>query len=97
MRMVPRMATIAAWLRVDGDSVAQSLREVREKLDSADGELVLDFSSVRRLDPAAVSAMESLAAAAEEKTIKLSLRGVNIEIYKVLKLVKLSRRFSFVA
>jgi len=43
-----------------------------------------------------VRALQTLAATADEKTVKVVLRGVNIEIYKVLKLVKLARRFSFV-
>jgi len=56
----------------------------------------LDFASVRRLDPGAVKAMEKLAGIADDKTVRVVLRGVNVEIYKVLKLVKLARRFSFV-
>jgi len=90
------MAMIAAWLRVDGERVVQDLQEAVEKLDNADGELVLDFASVRRLDPGAVKAMEKLAGIADGKTVRVVLRGVNVEIYKVLKLVKLARRFSFV-
>jgi anti-anti-sigma regulatory factor len=89
------MAMMAAWLRVDGEHVVQDLQEAGGKLDTADGELVLDFSSVHRIDPSAVRAMETLAGAADEQSIKLVLRGVNVEIYKVLKLVKLARRFSF--
>jgi len=89
------MAMIAAWLRVDGDRVVQDLQGAQEKLDTADGELVLDFSSVRRIDPSAVRAMEKLAAIADDKTVRVVLRGVGVEIYKVLKLVKLARRFSF--
>jgi len=93
--MVLHMAMIAAWLRVDGDRVVQDLQGAQEKLDTADGELVLDFSSVRRIDPSAVRAMEKLAAIADDKTVRVVLRGVGVEIYKVLKLVKLARRFSF--
>jgi len=90
------MATIAAWLRVDGERVVEDLQGAQEKLDTSDGELVLDFSSVRRVDPGAVKAMERLASMADDKTVRVVLRGVNVEIYKVLKLVKLARRFSFV-
>lgn len=91
------MAMIAAWLRVDGDHVVQDLQEAREKLDAADGEVVLDFSSVRCIDSSAIGALETLAGIADGKTVKVVLRGVNVEIYKVLKLVRLARRFSFVA
>jgi len=90
------MAMIAVWLKIDGEGVVQSLQEACEKLDSADGEVVLDLSAVRRIDPSAVKAMEKLAAIADDKTVRVVLRGVNVEIYKMLKLVKLARRFSFV-
>jgi len=89
------MATIAEWVRIDAERVIEGLEDAREMLDSANGELVLDFSSVRRIDPGAVRALQALAATADEKTVKVVLRGVNIEMYKVLKLVKLTRRFSF--
>jgi anti-anti-sigma regulatory factor len=90
------MAMLAVWLKIDEDHVVQALQEARTKLDGADGEVILDFSSVRRIDPAALRAMEELAGIAHEKTVKLVLRGVNIDVYKVLKLMKLASRFSFV-
>ena len=89
------MATIAEWLRIDGKGIIEGLEDARAMLDAANGELVLDFSSVRRIDAGAVRALQTLAATADEKAVKVVLRGVNIEIYKVLKLVKLARRFSF--
>jgi anti-anti-sigma regulatory factor len=67
------------------------------KLDGAGGEVVVDFSSVRRIDPSAIGAMEKLAGAADEKAVKVALRGVHVDVYKVLKLVKLTPRFSFPA
>ena len=90
------MDSIAVLLKIDGERVADALQEAREKLDGAQGEVVLDFSSVRRIDPHAIRAMENLAGRADEKAVKVVLRGVNIDIYKVLKLVKLAPRFSFV-
>ena len=68
-----------------------------ETLDTARGDVVLDFSSVRRIDPSALREMEELAGIADEKAVKVVLRGVNVDIYKVLKLVKLTSRFSFLA
>jgi len=59
--------------------------------------VVLDFSSVRRVDPSAVRAMEGFADTADDKAVKVALRGVNVDVYKVLKLVKLASRFSFVS
>ena len=52
---------------------------------------------MRRIDPSAVREMEKLAGVADDKAVKVGLRGVNIDIYKVLKLVKLAPRFSFLA
>ena len=89
------MATSAVMLKLDGESVAHGVEEARKKLDGANGEVVLDFSSVRRIDPIALRAMEQLAGLAEDKAVKLVFRGVNVDVYKVLKLVKLAARFSF--
>jgi anti-anti-sigma regulatory factor len=90
------MATIPVFLNIDRECVASSVKEAVEKLDSAEGESVLDFSSVLRIDSTAMRALEELAHRADEKAIKVVLRGVNVDVYKVLKLVKLTRRFSFV-
>jgi len=86
----------AVFLNIEETRVVQALREAGEKLDGREGEVVLDFSSVRRIDSNALPAIEELARIADEKSVKVALRGVNVDIYKVLKLVKLSRRFSFV-
>jgi anti-anti-sigma regulatory factor len=95
--MVVRMAMIAVWLKIDEEHVVQALQEAGEKLDSVEGEVALDFSSVRRIDPRAIRALEELAGIADDKGVKVVLRGVNVGVYKVLKLVKLGSRFSFVA
>ena len=89
------MTTSAGWLEIDGQDVAQALQAASETLDGAKGDVVLDFSSVRRIDPSAIRAMEKLAGLADGKSVKVVLRGVNVDIYKVLKLVKLTSRFSF--
>jgi anti-anti-sigma regulatory factor len=94
--MAVAMATIALFLNIDRERVASSVKEAVEKLDSAEGEAVLDFSSVLRIDSTAMRALEGLAHRADEKAIKVVLRSVNVDVYKVLKLVKLTRRFSFV-
>lgn len=56
------------------------------------GEAVLDFSSVERIDAAAARALEELA---DGSSVKITLRGVNIQVYRALKLLKLAERFSF--
>jgi anti-anti-sigma regulatory factor len=86
---------IADWLKIDGERVAQRLQEAQAKLDSVEGELVLDFSTVRRVETSALRAQDQLAGAADEKSVKVALRGVNVDVYKVLKLAKLTSRFSF--
>jgi len=89
------MPTIAAWLKIDGEHAVRDLQQACEKLDGAEGELVLDFSSIVRMDPAAINALDDLALAADQKGVKVALRGVNVDVYKVLKLVKMTPRFSF--
>ena len=88
------MATKA--VAIDHEHVLQILQQARKQLERAEGELVLDFSAVRRIDAQALEAMESLAGAAQEKSVKLVLRGVSVDVYKVLKLMRLAPRFGFV-
>jgi len=90
------MTTNAEWLEIEGERVVQTLQTARETLDRAQGDVVLDFSSVRRINPSGLRAMEKLAGIADDKAVKIVLRSVNVDIYKVLKLVKLTSRFSFV-
>jgi anti-anti-sigma regulatory factor len=90
------MGMIAVFLKIDEERVVQALQEAGDKLDSAEGGMVLDFSSVRRIDPSALRGMEEFAGIANGKGVKVALRGVNVDVYKVLKLVKLASRFSFV-
>jgi len=89
------MAMTAVWLKVEKDCVVEALQEAGKKLDSVDGEVVLDFSLVLRIDPSALRGMEEFAGIANDKGVKVVLRGVNVGVYKVLKLVKLASRFSF--
>ena len=89
------MAMISVLLKIDEERVVDALREAADKLDSSDGEVVLDFSSVRKIAPSATQALENLAIVANNKSVKVVLRGVNVDVYKVLKLVKLAPRFSF--
>jgi anti-anti-sigma regulatory factor len=90
------MEMIAVWLKIDEQRVSAALEEAREKLDSAEGEVMLDFSSVQSIHVDALKSLEQFADAAHQKDIKVVLRGVNAAIFKVLRLVSLSSRFSFV-
>jgi anti-anti-sigma regulatory factor len=90
------MMTInAECLKVDGTRVAIALQQACEKLAGAGGELALDFSGVRRVDASALKAMEQLAGLAEAKSRKVVLHGVDVDVYKVLKLVNLASKFDF--
>lgn len=89
------MATISLRLNPGEKGLLAGLDEAAEKLDSTDGEIVLDFSSVRRMDSNAVRVLQEFARKADAKSVKVVLRGVNVDVYKVLKLVKLTARYSF--
>ncbi|MGB8011611.1 MAG: STAS domain-containing protein [Terriglobales bacterium] len=91
------MAKIAAWPKIDEKHVVQTLQDAKNELDSAGTEVALDFSSVHRIDAIALRALEEFAGIAESKGVKVVLRGVNVNVYKVLKLMKLASRFSFVS
>lgn len=90
------MAMTSVFLNIDEQHMVPALQDAKAKLDSAAGETVLDFSSVRRIDAQGVRALEEFARIAAEKEVKVLLRGVNVDVYKVLKLMKLTGRFSFV-
>ena len=90
------MATIAAWMNIDGQSVIPAVQQAAKQLESTVGEVFLDFSSVRRIDSSSLRAIAELASTAEQKDVKVVLRGVSVDVYKVLKLMKLTSRFSFV-
>lgn len=57
--------------------------------------MVFDFSAVRRIDASALHSMEAFHAIASEKSVKIILRNVTIDVYKVLKLMKMASRFTF--
>jgi anti-anti-sigma regulatory factor len=75
---------------------AADCRAACERLESAGAELVLDFSEVDRLDPSALAGLDELAAQARERSVKLVLRGVRVEVYRVLKLTATAAQFTFV-
>jgi len=89
------MGANTIWLEVEGAGVIPAVEVALEKLNAAGDEVILDFSSVGRIDPSALRALESLAATADKKAAKVALRGVNVEVYRVLKLMQLAPRFSF--
>ena len=89
------MGMTSVLLNIDERRVVPALQEAREKLESTEGEAVLDFSSVCRINSSALRAMEEFVGVANDKGVKVVLSGVNVGVYKVLKLAKLASRFSF--
>ena len=83
-------------LNLDEKRLALTLREAGEKLDGADGEAILDFSPVSGVDSNALRALEEFVRIADEKGVNVVLHGVNVDVYKALKLVRLTQRLSFV-
>jgi len=89
------MATIAENLRIDSAGIASLLQQAGEELERAKKNVVVDFTSVRRIDPRSLRALEQLAGEAEKKKLTVTLRSVNVDVYKVIKLAQLAPRFSF--
>lgn len=86
---------IAVRLKIDGERVLAALKEASEKLEGAEGEVILDFSSVRRVETGALQELSALTAAAEQKGVTLVAHGVSPELYKILKLTEFAPRLKF--
>jgi anti-anti-sigma regulatory factor len=82
--MVVRMTTNAVWIE---DAV--------QKIIGGEHEVTMDFSDVARIDGNVVRALEELAGLADERSARVVLRGVNVDVYRVLKQLKLTDRFTF--
>ena len=83
-------------IRVDGRNAAHSLVEALKALPDTEGaDVVLDLSSVARVDTVAVSALGDLATAAAERKLQLTLHGVTVDVYRVLTLTGLAAKFRF--
>jgi len=67
-------------------TINETLTEALANLDTAASDVTLDFSAVNRIDAGALRALDALIAAASAKAVKVSLSGVNVTVYKVLKL-----------
>jgi anti-anti-sigma regulatory factor len=88
--------TIAVLRKVHNENVASALKELEQSFNRTQGEVVIDLSSVARLDGIALSSLAEFANKAETASVKVILRGVNVDVYKVLVLMKLTSRFTFV-
>lgn len=90
------MTTACESIVVNGEHVAETLKEVRDSLPANGGEVLLDFFFVQTLDPAGIERLEELSATSQLLKVKVILRGVNVELYKVLKLSDLTDKFLFI-
>lgn len=88
--------TISTTIDIDEQRLAAVLDQASKQLETAKHEVVLDFSSIRRIRASDVSQLEEIARAAEVGEIKIALRGVDVDIYKTLKLMNLTPKFLFV-
>ena len=88
------MAMTVLLKLVEG-TAAGALQDALAGFDGAQGEAIVDFSAIPRVDAGAVEALDAFIREAEGKAIKVTLSGVNAEIYRVLKLVKLAPKVSF--
>ena len=48
------MSMTVVLLKIDEERIVQALQETMDKLDSVEDEVVLDFTSVRRIGPSAL-------------------------------------------
>jgi len=69
-------------------------QEALDRLENAGDEVILDLSQVRRVQPEDLQALELLAARADKQRVRVVLDAVNVDVYRVLKLAKLTSRFS---
>jgi anti-anti-sigma factor len=88
--------TTSTLLLVDSACPLKTLQEAVAMMAGAVGELVLDFSAVQSIDTKALAAMEGLAKSAERAKLAIVLHGVQVKVYKVLKLARLTSQFSFI-
>ena len=89
------MTNVAEHYQIDGEHITETLNQAREELSASGEGLVLDFSGMLRMDTNGLHAVENLADAADAKSVRVTLRRVNVSVYKVLKLARLTARFTF--
>lgn len=85
--------SITVLRKLDDENVPSILQDY--SLNGTQEEVVIDFSSVHRLNGSALRSLQEFATKAEADSVKVTLRAVNAEVYKVLVLMKLTSRFRF--
>ncbi len=88
--------TIPQCYVVRQEDTAASLREAAEGITKADDEIELDFSAMQRITPEALRELETIVERARSHKARVTARGVDVTIYKVLKLTGLAARLRVV-
>lgn len=88
------MASSPIVVNIDQQRIAALLDHAAKKFDS-EQEVVLDFSSIRRISSSDVRRLAEFAHTAEAKHVRVLLCNVNVDIYKAFKLSRLAREFCF--
>ena len=96
MTLAMHMASSPTTVTSDKQLLTAALDHAVKQLDDAAKEIVLDFSSIRHIHSSDLRRLEEFAHAAEVKKIRVLLRGVNVDVYKALKLARITREFEFV-
>lgn len=87
--------SITVLRKLDDENVPSILQDCSKSLNGTQEEVVIDFSSVHRLNGSALRSLQEFATKAKADSVKVTLRAVNAEVYKVLVLMKLTSRFRF--
>lgn len=88
------MANISV-ISLEEGLVPPAMDSARIKFDESEFGAVLDFSLIERLDSSSLTAVRELSQRARDGHSKVILRGMNVEVYKALKLAKLTSGLSF--
>ena len=86
---------ISVLVKLEAHNAGPALEAECQALDDGPGEAIVDFSGLSRIDSSVVAGLEAFLRAAESKSVKVILTGVNVDVYRVLKLVKLAAKVSF--
>jgi len=89
------METNTAFLSIDEGNLTSAFERAGKTLDGENRQLSVDLSCVRRVDSAGLNAIQDFAHRADEKKVKVVFRGVNVNVYKMLKMARLTRHFLF--
>lgn len=85
----------SAFRNDDSNQISTLVREAGNNLASGSGDVILDLTSVHRLDSTSLGRLLEFAKSAEEHHRRTLLRSVDPQVYKALKLLKATHSFVF--